>query len=271
MKKTAIKIALGILLITCIFIALLGCSSKSTPTPTTASNQATATADTITENLLKSVDSNNYTGFSKDLDSTAKSTLTQTSFDQLYNLVKSSVGDYRSKELVSATTQENRTTVVYIAKYTSEPANVLVTVAIQPVNNINLVNGFNVNSPKIAGQTVDVNQILAYADPETDNVLASLSKNDYVSFIKDMDQAMLAVETKTAFDQSYNFIKTGAGDYISKEFGNLIFQNNYYTIKYHAVYSNEPAGVWVTVSFDASQKIAGLFFDSPKLRAVQTK
>jgi hypothetical protein len=271
MKRTSILIFLSIVIISGIFISLTGCSSKTSKTtvvPTTASAEVGAAADTITENILTSLDNNDYTGFSKNLDQTAKSTLTQTSFDQLYSLIKSSVGNYQSKELVSATAQGNTTTVVYIAKYSSEPANVTATLGLQPLNGTLYISAFSLDSPKIQGQTVDVDQTLAYTGPETENLLLSLNKNDYNGFIKDADQAMQA---KTLFDQTYQFIKTGVGDYVSKEFGVLAIQGEYIVVRYHAVYTNEPAGVWVTVSFDKDKKVAGLFFDSPKLRTALSK
>ena len=67
----------------------------------------------------------------------------------------------------------------------------------------------------------------------------------------------------------YNQLKSNVGDYQSKAFEAASLQNNIYTVIYLAQYTDEPSGVWVTISFDSSQKIAGLYFISPKLQQAQ--
>jgi hypothetical protein len=225
----------------------------------------------MVENILLSLNNNDYAAFSKNLDQTAKGVLTQTSFNQLYSLVKSTIGNYQSIEFISAAAQGNKTTIQYIAFYSNEPANVSVNVVLQPVNGILYVSGFNLNSPKLQGKPLDVGQVRIFADPETENLLISLNQNDYAGFTKDLNQSMEAVESKTTFDQTYNLVKGSVGKYVSKEFGALTLQNNFTVIRYLAQYTDEPAGVWVTVSFDNNNKVGGLFFDSPGLRAAQAK
>ena len=51
----------------------------------------------------------------------------------------------------------------------------------------------------------------------------------------------------------------------SNEFEIATDTNNIFTIQYYARYSLEPAGVWVSISFDSNRKIAGLYFNSRKL------
>jgi hypothetical protein len=71
--------------------------------------------------------------------------------------------------------------------------------------------------------------------------------------------------SQSAFTKLYNLISSTAGDYQSKEFEIATIANNIFTIQYYARYSQEPAGVWVSISFDSNRKIAGLYFNSPKL------
>jgi hypothetical protein len=290
MKKVITGIFTGVVIVLSALAFLSGCSSTAvitTPAPTSSfppaassptasqpspsASSVQAEADPLVENILLSLNNNDYAGFSKNLDQNAKSILTQTSFNQLYSLIKSTVGVYQSKEFVSSATRGSATTFQYIAFYSSEPANVSVNGELQTSNGVLYISGVSLDSPKLQGKLVDINQVRAYADPETANLLSSLTKNDYSGFIKDLDQAMSALETKATFAQTYNLIKTSVGDYVSQQFGLLTLQNNFTVIKYHAVYTNEPAGVWVTVSFDGSNKVSGLFFDSPRLRAAQTK
>jgi len=71
--------------------------------------------------------------------------------------------------------------------------------------------------------------------------------------------------TPAAFTRLYNLISSTVGDYQSKEFEITTVANNIFTIQYYAQYSQEPAGVWVSISFDSKRKIAGLYFNSPEL------
>jgi len=220
----------------------------------------------MTENILVALDKNDYAAFSADFDSSLKNMLTQAVFDQLVSQIRANLGLYQSKVFVSSAAQGTTTNVLYIAKYSSEPAGVTVTMAFQVENGTTYVHGFNLDSPNLRGQPVDVPQLLSYAGPVTENILVSLSNNDYTGFIKDMNTTMKAAESQKAFDQLYDLLNSRAGNYVSKEFENAANQQEYIVIRYLAVYADEPAGVWITISFDKAQQVAGLYFDSPKLR-----
>jgi hypothetical protein len=241
-----------------------GSGPSPTPAgPTAASVQAYA--NPITESMLAALNNNDYAGFSKDLDQSAKNAITSSAFSQLYDQIKSTIGNYESVLFFSFAVQEPNTTVNYIAHYTNEPAGVSVMVAFQKVDSTHEVSGFTLASPKLLGQSIDVTEIRSYADPATENVLVSLNSNDYASFSKDFNQQMKSGLDQTSFDQLYNMIKTKVGDYVSMEFESVTVQNNVTTVKYLAQYTDEPSGVWITISFDSNQKVAGLFFNSPKI------
>ena len=57
----------------------------------------------------------------------------------------------------------------------------------------------------------------------------------------------------------------------SKEFEIVTTANNIFTIEYYAQYSLESTGVCVSISFDSSRKISGLYFNSPKLQQSPSK
>ncbi len=117
---------------------------------------------------------------------------------------------------------------------------------------------------------VDVGKVREYADPMAENILLSLTNNDYGAFTRDFDQTMKDTLTQARFDQLYSMIKTKVGDYVSKEYLSGENQGGYITVHYKAKYANEPAGVAVNVSFktvDSKPYVAGLWFDSPRLRA----
>jgi uncharacterized protein YozE (UPF0346 family) len=240
----------------------------SSPTPTPAgptADRVQAYANPITESMLAALNNNDYAAFSKDLGQTAKNTITSSVFSQLYDQINATIGSYESVLFFGFAVQEPNTTVSYIAHYTNEPAGVSVTVVFQTVNSTHLVAGFTLDSPKLRGQSINVTQIRSYADPATENVLMSLNNDDYASFSKDFNQQMKSTINQTSFDQIYNMMKTKVGNYGSMEFESVAVQNNVTIVKYLAQYTDEPSGVWVTISFDSNQKVAGLYFNSPKI------
>lgn len=116
---------------------------------------------------------------------------------------------------------------------------------------------------------IDVTQVRAYADPMTENALASLTKNDYAGFSRDFDNTMKQAINQDAFDGLYQLIKTKVGDYRTKEFVQASESKGFMVVIYKANYSLE-TGVTITISFHevgGKTLIGGLYLDSPKLRA----
>jgi hypothetical protein len=264
MNAKIIKMFLRALALAGIIVILsTACSSTS---PSVAVAEIQPSVDPIAGNVLTSLNNNDYAGFSRDFNQTLKNTLNKSAFDQLYNQTKTLVGDYQSSEFLSAGNQNGILTVLYIAQYSKEPAGVVVTLAAQANNDSYLVQGLNFDSPNLRGQPLDVDSLRAFADPETENVLITLNSNDYSGFSRDFDQAMKNALPQTAFNKLYGQIKSAVGDYQSKQYESASMQNNVFTVRYLAKYSSEPAGVWITISFDTDQKVGGLYFNSPKLQ-----
>jgi hypothetical protein len=261
-------ISLGILLL------VPGCSSTTSPSTTPPASSPVnipLVAEPIMENILVALQNNDYNAFSSDLGQNAKKILTQTSFEQLYAQMQTALGEYQSKDYFSGSIKSGAITTVYIAAYSKEPAGVLVTLVLQAAGTGYQVEGLTFDSPNLRGQPLDVNKLATYADPETENILTSLNNNDYAAFSKDLDQAMKNVFTQTSFDQLRNQIDSAVGVYRSKYFRAASNQNNITTAIYLAVYSNEPSAVWVSISFNSDQKVAGLYFNSPKLLQAQSQ
>jgi hypothetical protein len=218
------------------------------------------------ENIFVSLNNHDYAGFSRDFGSTVKNALNQTAFNQLFDQVKASIGEFQSVLYVSDAVQNGVNIIVYVAHYSGEPAGLTATLGLQAVEGRYQVQGLNFYSPNLAGQPLDVQQIRSYADPETDTVLSSLNTNDYAAFSRDFNAVMKNAVPESAFAGLYSQQKSTVGDYQnSREFESASSQNGIVTIRYLAKYANEPGGVWVTISFDANHKIAGLLFNSPKL------
>ena len=266
MQQLINKLMPFILVMLGVMLLLSGCS-KSTSSTATASIQTTA--DPIMQNILVSLDTDDYAGFSRDFSQTAANTLNQAAFNSLYSQIQTGLGNYKSKLFMSNTVQSGFNTVIYIAQYSKEPAGVSVSLVLQASGGGYQVQGLNFDSPNLRGQPIDVPSLLAYASSETENVLLSLNNNNYTAFSKDLDQVVKNAIPQSGFNSLYNQLKSNVGDYQSKAFEAASLQNNIYTVIYLAQYTDEPSGVWVTISFDSSQKIAGLYFISPKLQQAQ--
>jgi len=118
-------------------------------------------------------------------------------------------------------------------------------------------------------EEVDVNQVRAYADPITENILSSLNDNDYARYSEHFDDAMKKALPEATFQQQNNLIKAKIGEYVSREFWKIETTNEYTIVYYKAKFTEEPDDVIVRVVFketDGERFVSGLWFDSPKLR-----
>ena len=221
----------------------------------------------IVTSILTSLNNNDYAGFSQYFSQTMKNAINQSAFNKLYNQMQSDVGDYQSDVFYSAANKAGSVNLVYFAQYSKEPAGVSVSLTVQSVNDTYQVQGLVFNSPNLSGKPIDASQVRSYTDVETENALESLQNNDLAGFTKDFNQSMKNAMPQSAFNKLYNLISSTVGDYQSKEFEIATITNNIFTIQYYAQYSLEPAGVWVSISFDNDRKIAGLYFNSPEISA----
>jgi uncharacterized protein YozE (UPF0346 family) len=146
MKKPDWKLLVGTLITLSAIIPIIGCSSNISPSTTTPTNSPVdiqTASDSITENILLSVNEDDYAEFSKDFGQNAKNMINQSTFDQLYNNIQSKVGQYQSKLYVNNAGQNDNITVAYIARYSKEPAGVTVTLVLQAAAGGYTVEGLN--------------------------------------------------------------------------------------------------------------------------------
>jgi hypothetical protein len=256
------RASLAIILVITLALAMPACSA-TTPINTAVVQAAVAP---LVKNILTSLNNNEYTGFAKDFNPTMKNTINQTAFIKLYSLMQREVGDYQSDLFFSAAKKGSAVTVVYFAQYSKEPAGVSVTLTMQPVSGAYEVQGLVFDSPNLRGKPIDVSGVRAYSDSETENLLESCNNNDYSGFSKDFNQTMKNATSPTKFGQLYSQMTSTVGEYQAKEFEIVSTSSNIITVEYYTQYTLEPAGVWVSISFDSNQKVAGLYFNSPKLQ-----
>ena len=114
--------------------------------------------------------------------------------------------------------------------------------------------------------------VRAYSDPAVENILKAMNDADYAGFSADFNGLMKRTITLDAFNDLETKIINTVGKYQYKQLTRLQRSNQYVVATYQANYSGEPAGVIVTVSFeynDGKNYVAGLYFSSPKLRAIK--
>jgi hypothetical protein len=106
-----------------------------------------AYADSEIENMLISLNNNDYSGYTKDFAESKKDDFSQTDFNEFYNQIKSTVGNYQTKKFEIADTQEsNGPLVFYYARYALEPAGVWVVIVLDGNHN---VTDWMFSSPKL--------------------------------------------------------------------------------------------------------------------------
>ncbi len=116
---------------------------------------------------------------------------------------------------------------------------------------------------------VDEMSVRVYADPMTENILATIESGDLANFTRDMDATMKAAYTPDQFATLQSLLHTKVGTYMGKTFKSAERSGDYIVVYYKASYTDEPAGVTVKVVFsvntDGAAKVSGLWFSSPKL------
>lgn len=115
-------------------------------------------------------------------------------------------------------------------------------------------------------------EVRAYSDPAVENILQAMNDADYARFSAGFNALMKKTITPDAFNELENRVINTVGKYQYKQLVNLQRSNQYVVTTYQANYTGEPAGVTVTVSFeyiDGKNYVAGLYFNSPKLRALK--
>ncbi len=110
-------------------------------------------------------------------------------------------------------------------------------------------------------------QVLAYSEAKTDNLLAGLNANDYPTFSRDFDDQMRAAMTQAAFGQTQTQVIGKIGKYVSRQVSSVEKNGNFIAVIYDAKFEQDD-GVTLRVVFDAAgaHGVSGLWFNSAKLR-----
>ena len=110
--------------------------------------------------------------------------------------------------------------------------------------------------------------VLAYSEPLTDNLLAAMNEANYTRFVLNFDETMKKAVTEKAFQDMLSSTGSKLGAYQTREVATVEDTGAYMRVTYTAKFANED-GVTVRVVFSdgtSDHLISGLWFDSPKLR-----
>ncbi len=116
---------------------------------------------------------------------------------------------------------------------------------------------------------IDIEQVRAYADPITDNILVAMNENNYTKYSEHFDAPMKNALPEPVFHETNALIMSKIGTYVSKEFRKAESKDQYTIVYYKARFTQEPDDVIVKVVFQeilGELKVSGLWMDSPRLR-----
>lgn len=126
-------------------MAVIGCSREIDP-------EIISFTDAAMENVLVSLNEENYENYSKDMDDAMLQVATEESFTTFSDFLKDTVGEYRqdSMEYLDSYIQDEYYVVIYNAGYTNETENVMVTAVLSETSEgIYKISGTWFDSPKL--------------------------------------------------------------------------------------------------------------------------
>ena len=142
---------ISIIIITGIAIVAIGAFIHVTSQSQVDEMSVRVYSDSMTENVLNSIESDNYTAFLRGMDSTMKGAYTQVEFTKLHDFLHEKVGHYGTKTFVKVERSENYIVAYYIAIYSKEPTGVTVKVVFSvKTHGEALISGLWFNSPMAA-------------------------------------------------------------------------------------------------------------------------
>jgi len=125
---------------------------------------------------------------------------------------------------------------------------------------ISLLAGCGPRGTPLAGTERDA--VLAFSEAKTDNLLAGMNANDYATFSRDFDQAMLNGITRAQFEILKKDRDAKLGLYVSRQVNSVLQTGDFYLVLYDAKFEKE-AAVTVRVVFRIADphEVSGLWFN----------
>lgn len=127
-----------------VLIIISGCSAQQP-----SADEIKKFADPMTENILVAMNDDDYPRFSQDFDEPMRNGMSETSYKNTFPAIKAKIGKYISKEFVSVENKDQYTVVTYKAKFSQEPADVIVRSVFSDKNGEKHISGFWLDSPNL--------------------------------------------------------------------------------------------------------------------------
>jgi hypothetical protein len=111
-------------------------------------------------------------------------------------------------------------------------------------------------------------EVLAYAEPVTENLLDALNEGNYTAYSRDFSTEMKEAIDEAAFEQNREFIISRIGLYEARGNPVVTEAGDYVAVTYQAKFEREDGVVlrFVFKEDDPTHRLHGLWFNSPMLR-----
>lgn len=111
-------------------------------------------------------------------------------------------------------------------------------------------------------------RIIAAADPIADNLFLGMNKHDYSIFSRDFDDMLKKALDENSFKEMSVFFDPKIGAYVSRELDKIQTVDTLYVLTYTARFEDdEKVAFQLSLRpYEDTYQIAGLYFDSVKLR-----
>jgi hypothetical protein len=117
----------------------------------------------------------------------------------------------------------------------------------------------------VEGQERD--KIIALGEPLADALFQGLDEENYTLFSRDFDSAMKKALDENAFHEMVQTFSAKIGRYQSRDVEKVEMIDTLYVITYQVTFENEnPVSMRLSLRLEETLLVAGLYFDSPKLR-----
>jgi len=108
----------------------------------------------------------------------------------------------------------------------------------------------------------DKDEVLAYSEAKTDNLLAGMNANDYAMFSRDFDQQMLDAMTQPEFESLKKDRDAKLGLYLSRKVNSVVKLGGFYSVIYNAKFEKDDAVTLRVVFRDTEpHQVSGLWFN----------
>ena len=127
------------------------------------------------------------------------------------------------------------------------------------------VAGCTSNTQTLTGAERDA--VLAYAEPMTDNLLEGWNRGAYATLSRNFNEEMSQALDEASFRKTRGEVLDRVGAYVSRQVDEVLQQGDLVVVIYRGQFEKDD-NVTIRVVFQASgdHQIAGLWFDSPRLR-----